>query len=63
MKANKKGLFIISLDFELLWGVRDKRTKETYGQNILGVQEVIPQLLDLFDKYDITATFATVGDF
>lgn len=54
-------LFIISLDFELLWGVRDKRTIETYGENIRGVRSVIPALLDLFDKYDIHATFATVG--
>jgi peptidoglycan/xylan/chitin deacetylase (PgdA/CDA1 family) len=57
----KKGLFVISLDFELLWGVRDKKTIESYGENIRGVRKVIPALLDLFDRYDIHATFATVG--
>lgn len=57
----QNSLFVISLDFELLWGVRDKRTIETYGENIRGVRKVIPALLDLFDKYDVHATFATVG--
>ncbi len=56
-----KGLFIISLDFELLWGVRDKRSIDSYGANVLGVRKVIPALLDLFDRYGIHATFATVG--
>jgi len=56
-----KGLFIISLDFELLWGVRDKKTKETYGKNIEGVRRVIPALLKLFSRYEVHATFATVG--
>jgi peptidoglycan/xylan/chitin deacetylase (PgdA/CDA1 family) len=55
------GLFVISLDFELLWGVRDKRTIESYGRNIRGVRQVIPSLLELFDQYSINATFATVG--
>ncbi|MEO7800523.1 MAG: polysaccharide deacetylase family protein [Ginsengibacter sp.] len=55
------GNFIISLDFELMWGVRDKRTKESYGANVIGVQEVIPRLLSNFRKYDIKATFSTVG--
>lgn len=57
----KKSTFIISLDFELLWGVRDKRTIETYGENIRGVRQVIPSLLNLFDKYQIHASFASVG--
>lgn len=57
----KNGKFIISLDFELMWGVRDKRTKESYGENILGVQNVIPHLLDLFSACEVKATFSTVG--
>src|SRR5881392_4153933 len=61
MSPIQKGLFIISLDFELMWGVRDKKTVHSYGKNIQGVREVIPALLDLFDQYDIHATFATVG--
>jgi len=61
MSDNQKGLFVISLDFELFWGIRDKYDFDTYGQNVIGVWEVIPQMLELFDKYGIHATFATVG--
>jgi peptidoglycan/xylan/chitin deacetylase (PgdA/CDA1 family) len=53
--------FVISLDFELMWGVRDKRTIESYGENVKGVRNVIPSLLELFEQYEIAATFATVG--
>ena len=55
------GKFIISLDFELFWGMRDHKTIEDYGENIIGVWELMPKMLDLFDKYEIGATFATVG--
>jgi peptidoglycan/xylan/chitin deacetylase (PgdA/CDA1 family) len=56
-----KGKFVISLDFELFWGVRDSRTIGEYGNNILGVHAVIPKLLELFEKYGINATFSIVG--
>ncbi len=55
------GKFIISLDFELYWGVRDKLSVQQYGENIKGVHQVIPKLLDIFSKYEVNATFATVG--
>ena len=56
-----KGKFVISLDFELFWGVRDVRTIRKYGNNILGVYTVIPELLKLFEKYGINATFSVIG--
>lgn len=56
-----KGKFVISLDFELMWGVRDKTTLEQYGENIVGVHKVIPRLLEVFDVFGINATFSTVG--
>jgi peptidoglycan/xylan/chitin deacetylase (PgdA/CDA1 family) len=55
------GKFVISLDFELLWGVRDKVGIAQYGQHVKGVHQVIPRLLELFTKYHVKATFATVG--
>jgi hypothetical protein len=55
------GAFVISLDFELLWGVRDKRTIADYGANILGVRKAVPALLDLFAERDISCTWAIVG--
>jgi peptidoglycan/xylan/chitin deacetylase (PgdA/CDA1 family) len=56
-----KGIFTISLDFELFWGVRDHRTLENYGRNISNVHQVVPRLLELFSKYDVHCTWATVG--
>lgn len=55
------GSFVISLDCELMWGVRDEVNKEVYGQHILGDHQVIPTLLDCFHKFGIKATFASVG--
>jgi len=55
------GVFIISLDFELIWGVRDKKTKDKYGDNIIGARAAIPMILELFQKYKIHCTWATVG--
>lgn len=55
------GTLLISLDFELFWGMHDCETIESYGQNILGGRNAIPQLLELFKKYDIHASWATVG--
>jgi len=55
------GALVISLDFELLWGVRDKRTIADYGPNILGVRQAVPALLDLFAEREIACTWATVG--
>ena len=55
------GVFVISLDFELLWGVRDKRTIADYGANILGVRRAIPVILDLFEQRRTACTWATVG--
>lgn len=57
----QKGIFTISLDFELFWGVRDHRTIESYGENIRNVHKVVPRLLALFQKYDVHCTWATVG--
>src|SRR5690349_14230374 len=59
--AVKKGALVISLDFELYWGVRDKRTLEKYGHALGNVHQIIPQLLKQFNEHKIKATFSTVG--
>ena len=56
-----KGKLIISLDFELFWGVRDKRTLDSYGESITRVHSIVPRLLDRFNQHKVKATFATVG--
>ncbi len=56
------GALVVSLDFELHWGVRDKyAVRDRYRQNLLGARRVVPKLLDLFEEFNIAATWATVG--
>ena len=55
------GKMVISLDFELFWGLLEQRKLEDYQENVLGGRKAIPRLLELFQKYDIHATWATVG--
>lgn len=55
------GKLVISLDFEIYWGVRDAVELDDYKPHLLGVQKVIPLLLKIFETYKIKATFATVG--
>ena len=57
----KHGKFVISLDFELFWGVRDVTTIKDYGENIKNVHQVVPKLLECFDNYDVKTTFSIVG--
>jgi len=55
------GQLIVSLDFELLWGVLDFDNPNDYKPNVMGGRKAVPQLLELFRKYNIHATWATVG--
>src|SRR5690554_1740032 len=57
----KKGALVISLDFELLLGIFDKvdpSEKEEYFRN---TREVIPQILQLFETFNVSCTWAIVG--
>ena len=58
---NKCGYLVVSLDFELLWGifdVVDYKKKKDYFEN---TRETIPAILQQFAHYDIHATWAVVG--
>ena len=59
--SQAQGIFLISLDFELLWGVRDKRDIDSYGRQILGGREAVVRMLEMFESYGIRATWAAVG--
>ena len=61
MQKGDHGLFVVSLDFELLWGVHEHETKETFKKQIFGARKVIPKILALFEEYSIHATWALVG--
>ncbi len=57
----RPGTLTISLDFELSWGVRDSRGVQAYADHLQGARAAIPQMLALFERNDIHATWATVG--
>jgi len=59
--VDQQSHFVVSLDCELMWGLRDHLSVAQYGENVRGVRQAIPALLDLFDRYGIRATWATVG--
>lgn len=57
----KRGGLVISLDFELVWGIFDHinvKDRVAYFNNTL---KAIPVMLELFEKYNIHVTWATVG--
>lgn len=53
--------FVVSLDFELFWGVSDRQTVAGYGRNVLGEWEAVPRMLALFYRHGLRVTWATVG--
>ena len=55
------GKLIVSLDFELFWGMQDHVSLDTYGDNIIGARPAVASMLELFEKHGIHATWATVG--
>jgi peptidoglycan/xylan/chitin deacetylase (PgdA/CDA1 family) len=61
MEQAMASTFLISLDFELMWGVRDHADRNSYGHNILGVRQAVPRILSMFSELGIRCTWATVG--
>lgn len=56
-----RGVFTISLDFELHWGVFDKKDRLSRVTCYRNTLKLIPELLRLFEQYEVNATWATVG--
>ena len=52
---------VISLDFEMFWGVLDTQTLAGYGPRVAGEWTAISGMLALFRRHGIRATWATVG--
>jgi len=57
----QRASFVISLDFEMFWGVSDSQSIAGYGRNVAGVWQAIPRLLALFRRHGLRVTWATVG--
>lgn len=57
----QRPILVISLDFELHWGRFDKYSLEEHQGYYEGTLQAIPRILELFEKHQIHATWATVG--
>jgi peptidoglycan/xylan/chitin deacetylase (PgdA/CDA1 family) len=56
------GTLVISLDFELQWGLQhDRALVESYRENLAGARAAVLAILELFQRYEVHATWATVG--
>ncbi|MBS1807107.1 MAG: polysaccharide deacetylase family protein [Acidobacteria bacterium] len=57
-----RGVFTISIDFELLWGTIDKHGPEQFRAACLRERkEIIDRLLSLFEEFEVAATWCIVG--
>lgn len=57
----ENGTLVISLDFELLWGVFDKVNYKEKSEYFSNTRKVIPEILNIFEANNIHCTWATVG--
>ncbi|MCA1818080.1 MAG: polysaccharide deacetylase family protein [Acidobacteria bacterium] len=65
----ERGVFTVSLDFELMWGSFDSPKFEKFlahfgragGDAYAETRGIVERLLALFRRYDVRATWATVG--
>jgi peptidoglycan/xylan/chitin deacetylase (PgdA/CDA1 family) len=55
------GIFTISLDFELHWGVFDKKDRMARKACYQNTLQLIKPMLDMFTQYGVHVTWATVG--
>ncbi len=56
-----KGVFTISIDLELAWGIADKPISADIRKCLSHEREIVKRLLELFNKYNISATWGIVG--
>ncbi|HUG91873.1 MAG TPA: hypothetical protein VML55_13630 [Planctomycetaceae bacterium] len=56
-----QGVFTFSLDFELAWGTRGRRYASSVPPFLDGTRVAVAGLLKLFEKYEVSATWAIVG--
>src|SRR5262245_62087431 len=62
MRNPEFGAMVISLDFAIHWGVRYRYPAQgAYAASLIGVRQVVPEMLRIFEEFDVAATWATVG--
>ena len=55
------GTFVVSLDLELAWGTRGRPSADKVGHYLNGTRAAIDRMLELFQQYEISATWVMVG--
>jgi len=64
MITKKTGVFLLSLDFEALWGAiggLNKNEFNSFYNHVKDDEKIVNTLLEVFAEYNIHATWATVG--
>jgi len=56
-----RGALVISLDFELHWGLINTYPLESIQHRLSGARKAIPSILKLFEEFEVHATWAPVG--
>lgn len=59
--TDKKGYFLFSLDTELAWGYFDQYRPGRFSNGGVWERKAVQRLLDIFDEFEISATWAVVG--
>ena len=60
--ALERGVFTLSLDFELIWGTQDLFGPEPFRRaSIFERRRIIDDLLAMLDEFEIPATWCIVG--
>jgi hypothetical protein len=57
----EKGVFTLSLDFELIWGTADLNIEDFKRICKIEREVVIDRLLELFEEFELSATWAILG--
>ena len=62
-KKNALPTVVISVDFEMRWGVHDIHGLDidAYRENLENVRDVVPRMLSMFSERKLRVTWATVG--
>lgn len=62
MKNKGNGLFVISLDYETMWGaIFNEPVYKGYKSRTIEIEKIINSILIIFSKYNIHATWAIVA--
>ena len=61
MSTMERGAFVISIDTEMAWGEAHKRDGSGGNHRFDREREVVDRILEVFTRYDLSATWAVVG--